>query len=298
MTVIDTPVIIEAAINGINPRAPRLPEDIARDALAAFEAGASVVHNHIDLATGAPEAIAERYLEAWRPVLAARPDALLYPTVGFAPGDVVASFAHIEHLTAAANMRIGLVDPGSVNLGGCDDEGVPVGGTAYTNTFDSIRHQMGLCERLALGPSLAIYEPGFLRATLAWHRAGRLPAGAMVKFYFGGPYGYLGRSEAGPSFGLMPTRKGLDAYVEMLEGTGLPWSVAVMGGDLFATPVARYALELGGHLHLGLEDHSGAGLREVTNAELVGEAVALAKEVGRPVATCDRAAEILGLRPR
>ena len=97
-----TPVIIEAAINGINPRAPRLPEDIARDALAALEAGASVVHNHIDIPTGGPEVIAGRYLEAWRPVLAARPDALLYPTVGFAPGDVL---LHNHQATAGQHLN-------------------------------------------------------------------------------------------------------------------------------------------------------------------------------------------------
>ncbi|MGR7001951.1 3-keto-5-aminohexanoate cleavage protein [Yinghuangia aomiensis] len=41
-------MIIEAALNGINPRAPRDPDGIARDALACLEAGAAILHNHID----------------------------------------------------------------------------------------------------------------------------------------------------------------------------------------------------------------------------------------------------------
>jgi uncharacterized protein (DUF849 family) len=52
-------------------------------------------------------------------------------------------------------------------------------------------------------------------------------------------------------------------------------------------------VEAGGHLKIGLEDQ--AGDRRPSNEELVAEAVALAAEVGRPVATPHQAAEILGL---
>lgn len=288
-------VIVEAALNGVNPRAPRDPAAITRDALDCLDAGAAILHNHIDLSgPSSAEEVAERYLRAWRPLMAARPDTLIYPTVGYG-SDVAGSYAHVELLAKGGWLRIGIVDPGSVNLGGCDADGIPVGGVVYRNSYDDIRHQMALCDELRLGPSLAIYEPGFLRVVLAWHRAGRLPSGAMVKLYFGGPYGYLGRTTAGPSFGLPPTETALRAYLEMLDGTGLPWSVAVMGGDLFETPVARLAVELGGHLHVGLEDHAGEGLRDVGNVELVQEAAALAQAIGRPVATSGEVAELLGL---
>ena len=80
----------------------------------------------------------------------------------------------------------------------------------------------------------------------------------------------------------------------MLEGTDLPWSVSVWGGDLMATPVARLALERGGHLHVGLEEHYDPD-RSPTNLELVEQAVALAGEVGRPIATTEQAVEMLGL---
>ena len=78
-----------------------------------------------------------------------------------------------------------------------------------------------------------------------------------------------------------------------LAGCELPWSVAVMGGDLFETPVARLALERGGHLHTGLEDHLGSG--QPDNVELTRRAVQLCNEVGRPVATAAQAALMLEL---
>ncbi len=293
-------VIVEAAINGTttkerNPHVPRLPAEIADDALACFDAGASVVHNHADVVMVPGAQSAARYLEGWEPVFAARPDALVYPTTNFGPG-VEGAYAHMEPLAATGKVRIGIVDPGSVNLGGVAEDGLPAApGFVYANSFGDIRYQAELCERLRLGPSMAIFEPGWLRAALAWQRAGRLPRGALVKLYFGGDNGYptTGSERGGAPFGLPPTRRALDAYRELLEGCGLPWSVAVIGGDLLASPVARAALEQGAHLHVGLEDF--AGDRTPTNVELVRDAVALCADVGRPVATCAEAAAILDL---
>ncbi len=228
-------------------------------------------------------------------MLTARPDALLYPTTNFGPG-VEGAYSHMEPLAETGKLRIGIIDPGSVNLGGVADDGLPAEpGFVYANSFGDIRYQADVCERLRLGPSMAIFEPGWLRTALTWWRAGRLPRGAMVKLYFGGDNGYptTGSERGGAAFGLPPTVRALDAYCELLEGCDLPWSVAVIGGDLLASPVARPAVERGAHLHVGLEDF--AGERTPTNLELVTEAVALCQEVGRPVASCDEAAAILDL---
>jgi 3-keto-5-aminohexanoate cleavage enzyme len=288
-----TPAIIEVAINGAttkerNPNVPRTPDEIAADALACIEAGAAIIHNHIDL-TGISEAeAAERYLEAWRVVLAERPDALWYPTVHFG---TPLSLEHLIPIAASGLLRLGLTDPGSVNLGGLNDQGVPLGGLVYANSFADIARAFDICRELQLGPSLAIYEPGFLRTTLAYWRAGRLPEGAMVKLYFSAERGPLGAP-----FGLPPTAKALEAYLEMLEGCDLPWAVSAHGGDVVATEVAPLALERGGHLHIGLEFYGGD--RKPTNVELVAEAVELCEKSGRPVATPEQAAAIMRLPRR
>ena len=290
----DIPLVIEAAINGEtqpdrNPNTPRKPEEITADVFRCLDAGATVIHAHTDDIQLTGREAAEHYLAAWRPILEERPDTLWYPTLGVG-ADAAESISHVEVLAEEVEMRLGLCDPGSTNIGGPDAEGLPVG-MVYANSYDDTRVALEQCERLRIGPSLAIYEPGWLRTTLAFHRAGRLPAGAMVKLYFGGDYG-LFATEPGVSFGLAPTEHALLAYLDLLEGVDLPWSVSVWGGDLFDTPIARLALERGGHLHVGLEEHFHPE-KKPTNQEIVQQAAALAAEVGRPIASVKEAAQIL-----
>ena len=292
----EIPVIIEVAINGItspdiNPNVPLSAEAIRDDSLACLDGGAAIIHTHnFDIGlTG--EAAAGPYIEAMAPVLAARPDALWYPTLTTG-ADHQAKIAHMAMIAAEVPLRIGVVDPGSTNIGAAGPDGLPVGGT-YKNDYADIRASFDLCRDNGWGPALAIYEPGFLQCVLSYYRAGQLPAGSMAKLYFGAEWGLTRRSK-GVTFGLSPTKHALLAYLDMLEGTDICWSVSVWGGDLMATPLPRLALELGGHLHVGIEEFYDPD-RSPTNQELLAEAVALCNEVGRPIATCVQAADMLGL---
>jgi 3-keto-5-aminohexanoate cleavage enzyme len=294
------PVIIECAVNGATPKSrnvntPRTPEEIHRDVLACLDAGAAIIHAHnADFRLKGREA-ADDYLAAWRPILAERPGTIWY-TTGVASSQIGQRLEHLEILADELGpaMPMAYVDPGSTNVAWIGDDGLPTG-YSYVHSFDDIKAFFALCERRALGPSIAIYEPGWLWTTLHYHRAGRLPQGAMVKLYFCGPHDIFGRG-VGASYGLPPTETALDAYLEMLEGSGLPWSVSVWGGDLMETPLPELALRRGGHLHVGLEEFVAG--RTPTNSELIGECVLLAAKLGRPVATQAQAAEILGLPPR
>ena len=292
----DGPVLIEAAINGTstkerNPNVPITPDEIRADAARCLDAGATIIHAHNHDIRLSGEPAARAYLEAWAPLLADRPNALWYPTLCVAP-DPLAKLEHVRLIAEQVPLSMAAVDPGSTNLGAPGADGLPEGGV-YANSYADIRQAFEFCAEHHFGPQLAIYEPGFLQCVLTYHRAGRLPAGSMVKLYFGGEWGMWARAR-GVTFGLAPSRHALLAYLDMLEGIGLPWSVSVWGGDLMATPVARLALERGGHLHVGLEEHFDPGAKP-TNVELVEQAVELIEDVGRPLATTADAVSLLGL---
>jgi 3-keto-5-aminohexanoate cleavage enzyme len=142
---------------------------------------------------------------------------------------------------------------------------------------------LDFCRRTGLGSSIGIIEFGYIRCLLGFWRNGLVPPGAIVRLIFGSDR-VLG--------GLPPTKAALDLYLDVLDGTGLPWSVGVMGGNPLDNGFARYALERGGHIRIGLEDFAAPG---PTNAELVTAAAALVREVGRPLATPSSAAKQLGL---
>ena len=288
-----SPVILEVALNGVtsrrrNPNVPATVEEHAKDALACVDAGATIIHTHApDLVVGAEEA-AGQYATAFRPVVEQHPGIVCYPTVGF--GETVEDrYRHVELLDDMGLVRQGAVDTGSVNLGGTGRDGLPPASEfVYTNTFAKIGYEMQVCTARGLGPSVAIFEPGFLQVVLAYSRAGALPPGTFVKFYFAGG-GYLGGGD--PLWGAPPIIEALDLFVAMLGDAPVPWAVAVLGGSLLDTPIARAALERGGHLRVGIEDWDDGP----PNGEQVAAAVSLCAEVGRPMATINETEELLAL---
>jgi 3-keto-5-aminohexanoate cleavage enzyme len=288
-----TPVILEVALNGVttrnrNPNVPATVEEHAKDALACVDGGASIIHTHApNLVVDAAEA-AEQYAAAFRPVVEQHPGVLCYPTVGF--GETIEDrYRHVELLDDMGLVRQGAVDTGSVNLGGTGRDGLPPASEfVYTNTFASIGYEMQVCATRGLGPSVSIFEPGFLQVVLAYAKAGALPAGTFVKLYFAGG-GYLGGGD--PLWGSPPIIEALDLFLAMLGDTPVEWGVAVLGGSLLDTPIARAALEHGGHLRVGLEDWDDGP----ANVEQVAAAVALCTEVGRPIATITQTEQLLKL---
>ena len=117
----ETPVIIEAAINGMttverNPHVPLRPDDIRADALRCLDAGAAIIHAHNHDISLSGAAAADAYLEAWAPLMAERPDTLWYPTLASAP-TMEAKTGHWPIIAKEVPLRLGVVDPGSTNLG-------------------------------------------------------------------------------------------------------------------------------------------------------------------------------------
>ena len=289
----ETPVILEAAINGVtspdrNPNVPRTPEAITAEAIACIEAGASIIHNHnddpvIDMITPAHDA--KPYIDAWRPVLERFPDVFLYPTMtGGGPHTTIEQrYGHIPEIAAAGVLTMGIVDPGSLNLGGFQADGAPSDDeVVYLNTGRDIRYMVDTCTALEVPISFSIFDGSFMRTAVAYVRAGRIQHGGQIKIFFGSDYAPMG---------LPATPAALEAYLDVLGDCPLPFSVSIPGGDIVSNPVGRLALERGGHLRVGIEDYLGP-LRP-TNVEILEETKKLCDEVGRPVATPQETSALL-----
>ncbi len=272
-----TPVVIEVAVNGVttrerSPHVPSTTDQIAADAIRCIDAGASIVHIHNPVMRLSTTDAAAMYAESLRIMRRERPAAVLYPTMG---GGATIGERYDHHLPLAGEglIDMGVIDPGSVNL---------------SSSPADIGYMMDVCRAKNIGPSFAIYEPGFLRMVLIYQHARQLAPHSLTKFYFSGG-AYFGRGT--PTFSAPPIVEALDLYLAMLADTPLPWGVAVLGGSIFDTPIARRALERGGHLRVGLEDDAGGP----ANIDQVQRAVALCEQVGRPVATCAQARKLLAL---
>ena len=103
-----TPVIIEAALNGItsrgrNPRVPVSPAELTADAIACIDAGATVVHTHAHNLGAPVDDLVQAYADCYEAVLAERPRTILYPTTGLG-STPAARYQHVNELASSLAM--------------------------------------------------------------------------------------------------------------------------------------------------------------------------------------------------
>ncbi|NPT60351.1 BKACE family enzyme [Paraburkholderia elongata] len=290
------PVIIEVCLNGVTsrevqPHVPRTPQEVTADALSCVAAGATILHSHTDdpvIAPGSGRHDSRPLIDAWAPVIDRYPDIIFYPTMQGGGGEttIEARTQHMQELVDAGLLRLGLIDMGTSNMSFLGEDGLPGSSDElFINTNSDAHYMFEFCIRNRIGASIGCIEPGFLRTAMAFARAGKIPQGSIFRLVFGGPRTLMG---------LPGARASLDLYLEMIQDAGIPWNVGIFGGNAFENGFAEYAMERGGHLRIGLEDYRAADTP--TNVELVERAVALAKKVGRPVATRRETNQILNLQ--
>jgi hypothetical protein len=285
-----TPVVLEAAISPLRWDVPaQSAAEIASEALACLAAGASIIHHHHDMRLESTDA-AQQLIDVGEQVLARYPGALIYTDYlrGRATWD---ENAHLRPMAEAGVLTMFAVDPGITTFGSFDDDGLPT--RTYTDglKFDEVHEMVKFAKEMNVPMSLGVFEPGHLRWIVSYADRAGFPAGSIIKLYFGGEYMVDRPGVKGLNFGLPPTTGALDVYLSMMQGCPMPWVVSLFGGALLDTELARYALELGGHLRVGVED--AAGMTPLTNAQLVEAAAALATDVGRPVAMVGEALAVL-----
>ncbi|MCX4556354.1 3-keto-5-aminohexanoate cleavage protein [Streptomyces sp. 2-1] len=290
-------VIITCALTGAgdtvrkSPHVPVTPEQIARSAVEAADAGAAAVHIHVrDPETGAPSRDPRLYREVVERIRETGTDLVVNLTAGMGgdlvidpeeplrhlPGtDLVGGLDRLPHVEDLLP-DICTLDCGSLNFGD--------GSNLYVSTPDMLRTGARRIQELGVRPELEIFDTGHLWFAKQLRTEGLLDDPTVFQLCMGIPWG----APADPGV--------LQSMVNMLP-EGAQWASFALGR--MQMPWVAQSVLLGGHVRVGLEDnlYLGKGVK-ATNAQLVERAVTIVEAMGARVATPDEARLRLGLKPR
>jgi 3-keto-5-aminohexanoate cleavage enzyme len=271
------PLVIQCAVTGSadpdpekRPNLPVTPGEIVESALAAWRAGAAVLHLHAREDDGTPtqdRAAFERLVE---PIRDAGCDAILNLSTGSAGGRSIRD-DRLQPLELRPEMAS--FDCGTINFGDRIFEG----------DLPFLRRMAAAFRESGATPELECFDTGYVGLALQLRDEGLLDDPLVVQFVTGIP------------------GTGVPATVEQVEHMrrllpeGARWSVCAAGQRQL--PLNAYCILAGGHVRTGLEDNLWLRRGErVTNAQLVERVVRIARELDRPVATPGEARELLGCR--
>ncbi len=300
-------IIISCAITGsihtpsMSPYLPLTPQDIAREALAAAQAGAAILHLHArDPKDGRPTPDPAVYRQ-FLPEIHAATDAVINITTG---GAVTMSLD--ERLAAALDVS---AEMASCNMGSINFAIFPVldklktfqhawerdyiEGTRrniFRNTFADIEE---VFQRLGQAHGTRFefecYDVGHLYNLKHFVDRGLVKGPIFLQFVLG----VLGGIGADPE-NLVHMKR----IADKLFGDQYQWSV--LGAGRHQMPLITQAALMGGHVRVGLEDSLtlGPGRLATSNAEQVTLIREVLTRLGMEIATPAEARAMLGLKGR
>jgi len=269
-------LIITAAICGAevtkehNPAVPYTTAEIAREAKAAHEAGASIIHLHVREDDGSPTQSKQRFALAMDAIRAAAPHVIIQPSTGGAVG--MSDAERLQPLSLHPEMAT--LDCGTLNFGG---------GEIFTNSEDTVIQFASNMQRLGIKPELEVFDRGMIQMV---HRL------QEMSLLEGTPHFNL---VLGTLFG-MPA--GIADLLYLVDSLPRPSTFTTTGIGRNAFTTACASILLGGHVRVGFEDnvYLAKGVLARSNGELVDKVVRLAKELGREIASPQETRMILGLQ--
>jgi 3-keto-5-aminohexanoate cleavage enzyme len=268
------PAIIQVGLSGSAPdnsknsAIPIGADEVVADALAVWEAGASVIHLHAREGDGTPSPRPECFAPLVDGIRAAGCDAILNLSCGSCGGRAAGAerYACLALAPELASFDCGTVDFGAFVMDG---------------SIDFLR-EMALAFRGAgVCPELECFDTGHIRTALRLRDEGLLTDPLRFQFV-------LGAGDGGPA-----TVEQVMHMRSMLPSDAA-WSVCAPG--VRQLPMNVLCLLTGGHVRTGLEDNVwlDRGL-PATNTSLVQRIVRIAGELARPIATPGQAREQLHL---
>jgi len=273
------PLIVNAALTGMvptkedNPNVPVTPEEIAEDAARCRRAGAAIVHLHARDEHGRPTWRADVYAEIVRRVRERCPDVVVCVSTSGRLWNEFEKRAEVLDLDGELKPEMASLTLGSLNFPR----------QASVNDPDIIRRLAERMHERGIVPELEVFDLGMVDyATYLLERGVLHPP-----LYFNLLLGSLGTVSATP-FNLALLARALPP--------GATWAGAGIGR--FQLLVNSLAVASGGHVRVGLEDNLwlDPGKRQpASNLALVERLVALARLLGREVATPAQARELIGL---
>jgi len=297
-------VIITCAITGaihtpsMTPHLPITPQHIAREAIAAAEAGAAILHLHArNPENGRPDQTPEAFAR-FLPEIKQGTNAVINITSGGSPYMRVE-----ERVRPAAQFKpeVASLNMGSMNFGlyhlldkyktfQFDWERTHLEATrdlVFRNTFKDIEYILETCSANGTRFEFECYDIGHLY-NLA-HMADR----GLVEppFFVQSVFGLLGGIGAHPE-----DVRHMRRTADRLFGKDYRWSVLGAGANQFR--IAAQAAATGGNVRVGLEDSlwAGKGRLAQSNAEQVRSVRQVIEGLGLQIATPDDARRILALK--
>jgi uncharacterized protein (DUF849 family) len=250
-----------------NPALPTTPEEIATEARAAWEAGASVMHVHLRDADQRPTGdlqIARRVVG----LIEEACPALIQLSTGVGLG---VPFEERERLVEAR--------PAMATLNVCS---MTFGDAEFFNPPDAVRRLAARMRELGVKPELELYDTGHVEMALALHEEGLLEEPLQFSLVLG-------------------VRGGMRADVDNIVNVvrrlpaGSVWQVIGIGrSNLQMTAIG---LALGGNARTGMEDTLllRKGEPAPGNGALVERLAQVARALDRPIADVDETRRLLSL---
>lgn len=299
-------LIINAAITGAihiptqSEYLPITPEEIAKEAIEAYKAGASIAHIHVrNPKDGSPTPDVELFKEVCEKVKK-ECNIILCLTTGGDPTTMTLE----QRLKPVIDLKpeIASFNSGSINFAlhplaeklteyKFDWEKQYLLNTEnniHNNTFKSMREYLEVFEKCECKPEFEVYDTGHINNLSYLMKSGKIKKPVSIQYILG----VLG--------GLPASVENLVHLVDMTEKAlgkeNFVWSVG--GAGKHQMPLGAVAIAMGGNVRVGLEDSIwlGKGIKAKSNAEQVTKIARIAKELSREIATPDEAREILKVK--